>query len=145
MMPDNARIARLDHVQRLQVHIALGADRVPILELEDVPQMLAAIDSAGGDRVHRHVRAHDQQPVRGLVLLSLNDSAAGRIVLGSGHWRWSDLLFARGNETVSLFSLPASCMTGVAAGAQYEGTVDQHAVAHRAPDEVHAVGLAGGV
>jgi hypothetical protein len=39
-----------------------------------------------------------KQPVRGLVLLSLNDSAAGRIVLGSGHWRWSDLLFARGGS-----------------------------------------------
>jgi hypothetical protein len=36
------------------------------------------------------------EPVRGLVLLSLNDGpGAGRLVLGSGGWRWSDLLRAR--------------------------------------------------
>jgi hypothetical protein len=36
------------------------------------------------------------QPMRGLVLLSLNDRpGAPRIVLGAGAWRWSDLLFAR--------------------------------------------------
>lgn len=37
-----------------------------------------------------------KQPVRGLVLLSLNDGGSARIVLGSGQWRWSDLLFPRG-------------------------------------------------
>jgi len=35
------------------------------------------------------------QRVRGLVVISLNDGA-GRLVVGSGDWRWSDLLFARG-------------------------------------------------
>ncbi len=35
-------------------------------------------------------------PVRGLVLISLNDSPGGvRLALGSDRWRWSDLLFAR--------------------------------------------------
>jgi len=37
-----------------------------------------------------------KQPVRGLVLLSLNDGGSARVVLGSGHWRWSDLLFPKG-------------------------------------------------
>jgi hypothetical protein len=37
------------------------------------------------------------EPVRGLVVLALNDSpGAPRVVLGRGAWRWSDLLFARG-------------------------------------------------
>jgi hypothetical protein len=35
-------------------------------------------------------------PVQGLVLLSLGDQAgAGRVVLGGGAWRWTDLLGAR--------------------------------------------------
>ena len=34
--------------------------------------------------------------VRGLVLISLNDSpGAAKLALGAGRWRWSDLLFAR--------------------------------------------------
>jgi hypothetical protein len=37
-----------------------------------------------------------KEPVRGLVLLSLNDApGAARLVLGSDRWRWSDLLFSR--------------------------------------------------
>ena len=37
------------------------------------------------------------EPVRGMVLLSLGDGPGGaRVALGSGLWRWSDLLFARG-------------------------------------------------
>jgi len=36
------------------------------------------------------------EPVRGLVLLSLADGPGStRIVMGSGNWRWSDLLHAR--------------------------------------------------
>lgn len=36
------------------------------------------------------------QPVRGLVLITLGDGAgAGRLALGAGTWRWSDLLVAR--------------------------------------------------
>jgi hypothetical protein len=37
------------------------------------------------------------EPVRGVVLLSLSDAPGGpRVALGSGVWRWSDLLFTRG-------------------------------------------------
>jgi hypothetical protein len=37
-----------------------------------------------------------KQPVHGLVLLKLADGpGAARLVVGSGTWRWSDLLFAR--------------------------------------------------
>jgi hypothetical protein len=37
------------------------------------------------------------EPVRGLVLLSLNDGpGAARLVVGSDRWRWSDLLFSGG-------------------------------------------------
>lgn len=37
------------------------------------------------------------EPVHGLVLLSLNDAPGGaRVVVGSGSWRWSDLLRPRG-------------------------------------------------
>ncbi|HEX5377511.1 MAG TPA: hypothetical protein VFW47_03015 [Phenylobacterium sp.] len=36
------------------------------------------------------------EPVNGLVLISLNDSpGSARLVVGSGRWRWSDMLFAR--------------------------------------------------
>ena len=36
------------------------------------------------------------QPVRGLVLISLNQAAgAARLAIGSGEWRWSDLLTPR--------------------------------------------------
>lgn len=37
-----------------------------------------------------------REPVRGLVVLSLGDHpGAGRLVLGHGYWRWTDLLHAR--------------------------------------------------
>jgi hypothetical protein len=37
------------------------------------------------------------EPMRGLVLISLNDGpGSARFALGGGHWRWSDLLFAKG-------------------------------------------------
>ncbi|HEX7758328.1 MAG TPA: hypothetical protein VF459_02415, partial [Caulobacteraceae bacterium] len=33
------------------------------------------------------------EPVRGLILISLNDGpGAARLVVGQGQWRWSDLL-----------------------------------------------------
>lgn len=36
------------------------------------------------------------EPVRGLVLLSMNDGpGAAKLVVGSGRWRWSDLLGAK--------------------------------------------------
>ncbi len=37
------------------------------------------------------------QRVRGLVMISLNDGpGSARLVVGSGDWRWSDVLFQRG-------------------------------------------------
>ncbi len=37
--------------------------------------------------------------VRGLVLISMGDApGSAKIVVGSGEWLWSDLLFARGRE-----------------------------------------------
>lgn len=37
------------------------------------------------------------EPMRGLVLISLNDGpGSARFALGGGYWRWSDLLFAKG-------------------------------------------------
>lgn len=40
------------------------------------------------------------QPVRGLVLISMNDGpGAARVVMGQGHWRWSDMLFSGGAMT----------------------------------------------
>ena len=36
------------------------------------------------------------EPVTGMVLISLTDApGAAKLALGGGHWRWSDLLFAR--------------------------------------------------
>ena len=46
-----------------------------------------------------------------------------------GELRGSHLLFARGDQMVSLFSLPSTCMSGVAPGAQFEGMVDGSPVA----------------
>jgi len=38
--------------------------------------------------------------VRGLVMISLNDApGSARLVVGSGQWRWSDLLFSRSGRT----------------------------------------------
>jgi hypothetical protein len=35
------------------------------------------------------------EPVKGLVAISLNDGPApARLVMGQGQWRWSDLLFS---------------------------------------------------
>ena len=34
-------------------------------------------------------------PMRGLVVISLNDTGSARLALGTRAWRWSDLLFAR--------------------------------------------------
>lgn len=38
--------------------------------------------------------------VRGLILISLNDApGSARLVVGSGQWRWSDLLFSRSGRS----------------------------------------------
>jgi hypothetical protein len=43
------------------------------------------------------------EPVRGLVLISLGDGpGSARIVLGAGHWRWTDLLFARNTRSAMM-------------------------------------------
>jgi hypothetical protein len=40
------------------------------------------------------------EPLHGLVLISLTDGpGATRVALGTGAWRWSDLLFARSTPT----------------------------------------------
>lgn len=40
------------------------------------------------------------EAMRGLVLLTLNDApGSARLVVGSGDWRWSDMLFSRGGPT----------------------------------------------
>jgi hypothetical protein len=44
------------------------------------------------------------KPVRGLILLSLNDAPGGaRVAFGTSEWRWSDLLIARGGAPPSTF------------------------------------------
>ena len=43
--------------------------------------------------------------------------------------RGAHLLFSRGSEMVSVFSLPSHCMGSTTPGAQYEGVVDGDAVA----------------
>lgn len=54
--------------------------------------------------------------------------------------RGAHLLFARDDQMISVFSLPSSCMAGVAPGAEYEGTVDNHPVAGFArPGTVYAI------
>lgn len=41
------------------------------------------------------------EPVRGLVLITLNDApGSARLVVGAGRWRWSDLLFAHSGAAV---------------------------------------------
>jgi hypothetical protein len=58
---------------------------------------LAALREAIQWEVGFAPQACKTEPVHGLVLLSLNDGpGAARLVLGSGAWRWSDLLFAPG-------------------------------------------------
>lgn len=38
-----------------------------------------------------------KEQVRGMIVLSMNDApGSARLVVGSGQWRWSDLLFTRG-------------------------------------------------
>ena len=43
------------------------------------------------------------QPVHGLVMISLNDNpGSALLVVGSGEWRWSDVLFQRGGAPRSV-------------------------------------------
>ena len=52
---------------------------------------------------------------------------AGECVIG--RLQGAHLVFVRGEETISVFSLPASCMMGVRPGAHFDGTVQGHQVA----------------
>jgi hypothetical protein len=56
---------------------------------------LASVRQAIAVEVGFAPRACRSQPMRGMVMLSLNDGPGARVVLGAGAWRWSDLLFAR--------------------------------------------------
>jgi hypothetical protein len=57
---------------------------------------LASLRQAIAVEVGFSPKACRAQAMRGLVLLSLADSpGAGRVVLGAGSWRWSDLLDLR--------------------------------------------------
>ena len=54
-------------------------------------------------------------------------TGAGECVIGN--LQGAHLMFARGDELISVFSLPTSCMTGVQPGARFDGTVQGHQVA----------------
>jgi outer membrane biosynthesis protein TonB len=56
---------------------------------------LASLRQAIAVEVGFAPKACRTQPMRGLVMLSINDGPRTRVVLGAGAWRWSDLLFAR--------------------------------------------------
>lgn len=62
---------------------------------EEEGKGLASLRQAIAVEVGFAPKACRSQPMRGLVMLSLNDSRRSRVVLGAGAWRWSDLLFAR--------------------------------------------------
>jgi hypothetical protein len=56
---------------------------------------LAAVREAIQWEVAFAPEACRKQPVRGLIVLSLNDGpGAARLAVGGGDWRWSDMLFA---------------------------------------------------
>lgn len=56
---------------------------------------LAAVREAIQWEVAFAPEACRKQPVRGLIVLSLNDGpGAARLAVGGGEWRWSDMLFA---------------------------------------------------
>jgi hypothetical protein len=57
---------------------------------------LASVRQAIAVEVAFAPKACRSQPMHGLVLLSLNQgSGPQRLVLGTGYWRWSDLLAVR--------------------------------------------------
>jgi len=63
---------------------------------------LAAVREAIMWEIGFATEACRNEPVHGLVLLSLNDApGSARLVVGSGVWRWTDLLFARSGRAGS--------------------------------------------
>ena len=57
---------------------------------------LAAVREAIQWRVAFAPVACRTEPMHGMIVLSLNDGpGASRLAVGTGDWRWSDLLFAR--------------------------------------------------
>ena len=60
---------------------------------------LAAVREAIQWEVGFAPEACRKQPVRGLIVLSLNDGpGAARLAVGGGDWRWTDMLFAAGHR-----------------------------------------------
>ena len=60
-------------------------------------QGMAAVREAMLWEVGFAPKACRAEPMRGLVLISLNDTpGSARLVVGSDQWRWSDILFRRG-------------------------------------------------
>ncbi len=68
---------------------------------------LAALREAMAWEIAFAPRPCRSQPVRGLVLLSLNPArGAVRLAIGADHWRWSDLLVTPGQIVPAASSLP---------------------------------------
>jgi hypothetical protein len=86
-----------------QVHRAPGFEGRPLVVWngdwvrhgDEEGKGLASVRQAIAVEVGFAPKACRSQSMRGLVMLSLNDGAGARVVLGAGAWRWSDLLFAR--------------------------------------------------
>lgn len=99
------RVLRADHqVQAAVAHAQPPGSRPLVVWRGDWIQSsgeegkgLAGLRQAISMEVAFAPEACRAEPVRGVVLLSLSDGpGAARIALGSGTWRWSDLLFAQG-------------------------------------------------
>lgn len=131
----------------------------------DVPltlarSMLATHTACGKLHDHHTVKDLDGNTYAALTVKLTADLGFPTLVRGIGpEWKFkgastcdvgalrgAHLMFAKGDQTISIFSLPSSCMTGVPPGAQYEGTVDDYPVAGFArPGTVYAViGSSGG-
>jgi hypothetical protein len=77
-------------------HGAAAAERAPARRPGPDGKGLAGVRQAIMVEVVFAPEACRSDPVHGIVLISLNDvPGAARLALGSGSWRWSDLLFAR--------------------------------------------------
>ena len=128
--------------------IAMSAQPISLPSKTEMPlslaqSMVATHNSCGKLHDHRLVPdlAADTYPALSLKLTA--DLGFPVIARGIGaDWKFkgacectvealrgSHLLFARGDERVSVFSLPSSCMMGVPPGAHFDGTAQGHPVA----------------